>query len=307
MSNSPYFEQKTIKIQHLLSEGKLKEALLELSELKKQYPDSEDLDDLENEIREKVEEHNEKLLQEKIVLLENLLKEKKYSEVMTEGTKILQTNVKNSKLEKLINNARENYKEQINEQRKIYLQKIDSQFSELLENNHYQLILEISELEARNKGKTDVYKITEKFKKSLIDKIINEKKDVLNGTNFRIIENILGDLKEIDPENPKVKTLEKEIRNKENNSQLSEEKNFLYEGLQHINTLSQLKKYEKAIQAIDELLIKYPTNAQLKKLKSKLKTKYYYKTREECISIIEHNNSIMAESYKQNPENFLRI
>ncbi|MBD3360495.1 hypothetical protein GF366_01700, partial [Candidatus Peregrinibacteria bacterium] len=286
MNDKAYFSQVEQNINHLLSEGKYREAHNLCLKYLAKYPEEKRFEKLKEKIEKRVTEQNEKVIKQKLEEIKPLYKEEKYKEILKNLEPLLRIAPQNEKLKKEIIKAQEKYKEKTKELQKKFEEEKNEKFTKLLNEDEERLIDELFLLERDNPGNIEVQKITNKFRDKLIQKKIKRKTDLIYSDKYDAIYNFIDQLKKIDDKNKRIIELVKLVKSREHGNQLTEKSEFIYDAENHLITLMKLKKYDKAIKVAEEILDLDPSNKKAKKILKKAKKKYYKQTRKFAIDTI---------------------
>lgn len=220
---------------------------------------------------------------------------------------LLKTAPNNEKLKRKIEKAQKLYTKKINRLEEEFIEKQEKKLKELIDKDPQQFIKELLSLEQENPGNIKVKELTQNFKEEIIDKKIARMKELLQSNKYSDIQNLISQLKKIDPENEKIIEIEEDLKRRKYGTQMENLGNYIYKGEQHLKTLMKLKKYEKAIIVANEILHLDTKNKNTEKTLKKAQAKSYITTREEMIKIISESNAKLAIDYRADKSTFIKI
>jgi len=287
VSDSPYFDQLEQNIQSLLSEKKIKQAYEMCMKVLDKMPGEPRFSKLKKRIEDSVEEENNKIIEKTISDLKPLWSEKKYAEILKKLEPLLQVSKNNGKLNDLIIEAQEKYKEQIEELKKEFEKNQRTRLTKIFEESPERMIDELYFLETNNSSDEVTKKLVTEFRDKLIEKKIKDKKDLLDSDKFDVIYNFIEELKKIDDKNLRIKEVDEKTRRRQNETQMENKGEFVYKGENYLSTLMKINKYAEAIRVAEEILQTDPNNGEVKGILEEAKSKFYDQSRDETISIME--------------------
>ena len=307
MSDQAYFDQVEQNINSLLAEKKFKEAYRSCTKFLDLYPGTNQLISLKGRIEEEIEDYNKSHIDSKIKEAKDLYGKGEYAKMLKALTPLLEVAPNNSALRKLIKKGQEKYKEQIEGGNKKFLDQRSEELNKILKENPNQLIPQLLILEQNNRGSKLVNQLSQVFRDKLIEKKIKDKQDLTQSTKYELIHQFLEELDKIQQGNPRVKEIKDELRIKEHSEQTLEKNDFVYSSQKQLNTLIQLKKYDKAIKVAREILAFDPKNTKtLKQLKS-ITNLHYYQSKEIVIDQMVEASKLIEIEYKKDKKGFVKI
>lgn len=307
MASFAYFDQLEQKINFLLTEKKFKEAFTLCKESIQQFPTESRFSKLINKIEKGVEEENEKIIKEKIEGMKALWKEEKYLEILKNLKDLLRLSPNNSKLRNLYLEAEESYKKQFEKLNDKFNKEQHKRLDEILKNNSGQLTEELYILEKENPGNQSVKKIVLEYEDKLIEKKIEDKRELISSNKYDIIANFLDELRKINKLNKRIQDVEVEIRSRKLEGEIVQTKEFVYGGEKHLDTLVKLEKFDKAIKAAEEILKVDPQNIAAKEVLTFSKKKYKNQLRGLAADSIIKGFQNLKKEYEQDKSKFIKI
>ncbi len=305
--SSPYIQQFEQKIRLLIAEKKYKDAINICNQLLKDFPQERELLELKADIEEIIQSEREGYIKEKLKEAEVLLDEDKFYETLKVLKPLLDANIQNDSVKKVYKKAQEGYKSEINEKQKQFQQEKEKKYMELLSTNPDGLLAELNVLESNNYNNKDILKFSYKFKELIIAKKIKTMSELIFSDKFDAIERFIGELKKIDSSNPKVKDLEKVIKQRKLGNQIENKKEFLYQGMDYIETLMKLKKFQKVIQVCSELLDVDTKNQLLLQIKEKASQKLKAENVSQIAKTIQSEYPKALLDFNNNKAGFVKL
>ena len=307
MANFAYFEQLEQKINFLLTDRKFKEAFALCKEYILQYPEESRFIKIKNKIEKAVEEENEKITKDKLEAIKPLWKEEKYIDILKILKDLINASPNNAKLKSLYLDAENLYKKQFEKLNAKFNEEQRKRLNNVLQNNPGQINEELYILEKENPGSLNVKNLVLEYQDKLIEKKIEDKKELINSDKYDIIENFLEELKKIDKSNKRIQDIEKELKSRKLEGEIGQTKEFVYGGEKHLDTLLKLKKYDKAIKTAEEILKVDPNNINVRKVLKYSEKKFQNQLKYLAAESIEKNFQNLKEEYEQDKKKFIKI
>lgn len=307
MAQEAYYQQIQQNIDSLMADNRFNDAYKMCLEHLQQSPDSEILRSAKERIEERVAEENERIIEKRLQEVKSLIQQGKNAEALKSAKPLLQTAPGNKKLLKLIDEAQEGYKEDIKLLQINFNKMQEERLTKMLNENTDELIDELFQLEKSNPGNYDILKLTTEFRDKLIEKKINEKKQLLTSDKYRDIVNFIDQLKKIDPKNKRIEELENNKKIQEYEKEISHTKDFTYEGEQHLDTLMKLHKYDDAIRAAIEILEVDKENKFAAKSLKKAERRAYKANNVIVITKLQENLPALKQDFKVNSLKYIAI
>ncbi len=305
--SSAYTDQIEQKINTMLADKKYGKAYELCNEFLKKYPYKRRFLKLKRKIENAAGAENRRYIKTQLKEMKPLWREKNYLEILKQIRPLLKYGKKYPKLGELYMKAQIAYREQIKKLEEKYKKEQTKKFDKLLKEDQKKLIQELFNLEKNNPGNQIVKEIARKYRHEVIIQRINERGDLIYSRKYTAIENFLKELKKIDKNNIELKRLETNIHKRKFGTQIEEKGEYVYRGLQHIATLMKLKKYDKALQASEELLEVDKTNREIIKFLRKARSKNFKQTRSKSAKIIDENFPKLKEEYKKDKAAFIKL
>ncbi len=307
MSNRAYFEQLEQNINGLIANEKYREAYNLCKEILNKFPDEKRFLTIKAKIEEAAADKNNRIIEAKLEAMDPLWDQKKYVDILRGLKDLINLAPNNEKLKKLFAKAQNYYAEQMEELKIEFKEKQNTRLTELLNTNPDQLVNELFELEMENPGNTTVREIAMEFRDRLIAKRIAEKDELIHSDKYEAIENFIGQLKKVDPKNPRIATVENIVEQQKLGTLIAQKKEFAYSGFRHLDTLMKLKKYDKAIKVANELLAVEKSNSKITNILKSAERKYFKQTKMICIENIIAESNKLKEEYQKDKSAYIRI
>lgn len=307
MSDSPYFDQLEQNVQSLLSEKKFKQAYEMCVKVLDKMPGEPEFMKLKKRVEDAVEEENDKVVKKTMSDLKPLWGEKKYAEILKKLEPLLQVSKNNSKLNNLIIEAQEKYRDQIEELKKGFEKNQRARLTKIFEESPERMIDELYFLETNNTGDEVTKRIVTEFRDKLIEKKIKDKKDLIESDKFDVIYRFIEELQKIDDKNQRIKELDEKTRNRQHSTQLENKGEFVYKGENYLSTLMKINKYAEAIRVAEEILQTDPNNGEVKGILAEAKSKFFDQSRDETVDLLTKNQSSEKTDYDKNKDSFTII
>ena len=266
---------KTIK--QLMNDGKWLEAHRGCLEVLRFDPENIKFIHLKNTIERKVKKINIQAIRKDIASLKALWKEKKYQEIL-ENLKHLEPYIKDyPALRPLIIKAQSKYLGQLKGEQEVNYQSETKTIESLIKEKKYQIALRNAEkLRVMGIHDNEIKRLIQNIKNSWIENEIKENETLLNSQKFEDILFFYQKLQKIDPKSEKLANTIVQTKKAYKTFKIDEKKEFIYKSLENIRTLCQLKKYEKALAACNEILEIDPENKEalnFQKISEKMNSK----------------------------------
>lgn len=304
---NPYLNQLEQRINLLIAENNIKAAYELCKQVLLKVPNEKRFISLKKDIESKIEKENKKLIETKIKESEPLIETGKYVEVLI-SLKPFMESYQTPKLIKFYEKVAELYGKQKKQEEEAKIKELKKKFAYLLKNNHDEKILqEIIILEKNNSGNLELQKFIREYKTKIIDKRIKEKTELIHSDKYIAITNLLNELKKIDNNSEIIFKLEKDLKDRMNFKQIQGKNDFISNGKNYIETLINLKKYDKAIKVAEELLEIDKNNKSILKMLKKADKKLFRETRDTSVAAIETNKDTLKNEYKNNKDKFIKI
>lgn len=305
--SSAYLIQLEQKVTSLISEGKYKQAYDLCKSILDKFPDEKSFINLKEKIELLVEEKNSKIVDEKLQQADQLFNGKKYADSIRLIKEILKLSPHNSKALKIEKKAQKEYQEEIAKLRAEFKNKQHVRLTEMLKTNPSELPDELFNLETNNPKDSEIFALTKEFRNKLVEQKIQEKRELLSSNKYDVIESFIEQLRKIDQKNPLIAKLVQIVTARKQEEQINSTKEFVYKGEKYLDTMMKLHKFDKVMQAAEEILTIEKDNNAVKKIYTKAKQKFFLQSRNLTTKAILENLPILESEYKENKENYAKL
>ncbi len=305
--SSAYLLQLEQKVNFLINERKFKEAYDLCREILSKYPRERTFEKLKAEIESAVEDQNAALIEVKIEEAEKLYDAKKYADALILLKQLAQLAPQNKKIINFEEKVKEKYKEEVRSLRIEFKKNQTERLSKILNENPNALPDELFQLETNNPRDTEVFQLTQEFRDKLIEKKIKEKEELLNSNKYDVIANYIEQLRKIDARNPRIAKILEVVLARKKDDQYNDTKEFVYKGEKYLDTMIKLKKYDKAMQASQEILTIESSNKAVKKIYNKARRLFFNQTRNIIAAQIKESWPQLQKEYQQNKSQFVSL
>lgn len=303
-----FFHQLQKNIETLVTEGKFSEAFEECVKILKLHPEQEEILQLKKSIEKKLLEQNKEEIKEGIKEAKKLEKEDAPEKALKKLKDLLKLSPNNEKLRRLYLKIQSKYKEKLEEEQEKFIEQKTKEFEELIKKDDIpQLLQSLNSLQNEYTRNKPIQVLVKKTKQELIQKEIEEKRDLLNSTKFDDIKSFIQDLKNIDEKSAVINKLEQYAKSRQMGSQIETFEEFVYTSKHDLKTLMKLEKYEQAATVAVELLETDPNNSEAAKILKKAEGKAFTQNRKEVVKNIKTILPALEAQYKQNKQNFVKI
>ncbi|MFA6991696.1 MAG: hypothetical protein WC269_00215 [Candidatus Gracilibacteria bacterium] len=303
---NPYLTQLESKIRQMISMRFYKDAYDLCKKVLEKLPENRVFLDLKKEIENEVREENIKIVDKKIKEMKILLKEERYDDILHELRPVLET-APTKKLIEFYRKVQNLYKDKREKEKLEKFKKLHNNFESLLKNDQNKLLDSIFTIEKNSIGNMEIQNMVKKYKKEIINRKISENMDLINSDKYKEIVNFLQQLKRIDPLSADVRRIERKIKIHVMNKQEGDRKETIYKGINYMENLIKMKKYDKALKIGDELLDMDKNNSMVKKLIKKADGNLYKQTKTESIKSIILSQKELDSEYSKDKIKFVEI
>lgn len=307
MANFAYYDQLELKINSLITERKFKEAFNVCKESILQYPNEARFLKIKERIEKAVEEENENIIKNKLEEIKAMWKEEKFLEILKILKNLLAASPNNSKLKGLYIDAEKEYRKQYEKLNEKFNNDQRKRLDSVLKENPSQLTEDLYILTKENPGNQNVKNLVAEYEEKLIAKKIEDKRELINSNKYEVIENFLDELRKINKFSKKIQDVEMELKKRKLEGEIVQTKEFVYGGEKHLDTLVKLKKFDKAMQAAQEILKVDPQNEEAKRVLENSTKEYKDQLRDLAAESIKKNFESLKSEYEQDKTKFIKI
>lgn len=302
------FNQYIARAELLLNEGKLKDAYELCTKVLETDPEYEPALKMKEKIAGSVQNVNQKAIDEKLKGLKPLWEKGEYAKIIKELTDLYRYAPHYEALEKALAQAQQLYRAQMASQQQGTLNDYKAQLEALLKEKKYQEMIEM--MQERNRealNDPNLKELHELYRDKIIEQKIAEKSDLFASEKNDDIVNFLYQLEQIDRKNKRIQDLLRKYRGDLLVSQVSDKQEFVLRATENAKTLYQIGKYDKALQAAEEILEFDATNSFAKDMVKKAKSKYGKQLQSETENQIASNLDALHTEHSKNPGAFIAL
>lgn len=304
----PYKEQLIKRIESLIAGSNFEKANNLCLEVLEKDPDDSDMLRLVNLIEQKVQEENEKHLDQVLADLQPLWQEEKYLEIIQKLNEVKKYSKEYPPLIAAISKAESKYRGLLEKREEADLGQIKKELEQLFVEKDLDKViercLEIDGSSLKNKALQDLSKA---MKINVIDVQLEEKKDFLRSDKYDEILNFLGNLKNISPGYEKLLNLIEEIRLRKINNVSAEREEVSFQAVDHVKDLLRLEKYEEAYLAAQELVVFNPNSKLAQGLLQQADVKFNALLHDQTAQQIKDSLPKLKEDYRTNKDDYTTI
>lgn len=295
-------------INQLMESGQWREAHRACIEVLRFDPENIKIIRLKNKIESKVRKINIDAIKDDLKNLMPLYKAKNYTALM-ENLKQLEPFIEQYKpLKKFIFRVNAEYEKYMAAQtEKYYRLEVESVKKSIREGNFQEAIRIAEKLRLLNIHYPDVKALIAETRKKWIDHELELKRGLIESEKWEDILLFYYGLQRIDDKSQKVKSLIENANKRAKLKKIEEKRDFIYSGLEKIRTLFQLRKFESAMLAAEEILSIDPDNKLAKKYLQKAVIKVKSIIDRELIAQMKSARHKMKQDMKINRQNYIRL
>jgi len=295
-------------IETLVADGKFSEAFEECTKILDKSPNNQLFINLKKSIEAKMQELNKEKVSVGAKEAKKLFKAKDIVGALKKIRELLILAPNDSTLIRLHGKFQEKYKKEMDKNEKEFISVKEEDFKKLLDAESYSILLqEIDQLESSYMGNKDVMSLATRAREALIQKELSNKKELLLSAKFDEIFDFINDLKNIKKDSKTLLDLEAVMKKRQAGSAMRTIGDFVYSGVNDLDTLMKLKKYNEAVQVSEELLEINPGDEKIRSIYKDAKRKSFTSSRNEAVAVIEKSLPALKEEYKVNKDNFVRL
>ena len=101
--------------------------------------------------------------------------------------------------------------------------------------------------------------------------------------------------------------IEDSVKRRQYGSQVEEAGEFTYQGVQHLDVLMKLKKYDKAIIVAEEIVEFDKENKKIGKILKQAKSKFFAQSRDDSIQKMKSDQKKLKEEYLKDKSKFIKL
>lgn len=304
----PYKDQLIKRIESLIAGGNFEKANDLCSEVLEKQPDDADMLRLVNLIEEKVQEANEKKIDEVLDDLDDLWKEQKYLAIIQRLNEVKKYSKDYMPLVEALSKAESAYRKEVEKGQSEELKKVRQNFADLLKEKKLDEIIERCLTIDNNPIKNPALAaISKEMKQEVVNVQLNDKKEFLRSDKYDEILGFLQNLTNITPRYPKLTDLIEEIKLRKVSNISAEREETSYQAVDHVKDLLRLGNYEAAYLAAQELKVFNPGSKIAEKLFKEAEAKFNNILRDETAEQIEKSLPALKEDYAKNKDEYKKL
>lgn len=300
--------EATLQIKLFISEEKLQEAYRACLEILRYDPENIHVIRLKNKIEKKVKKINRKSVKADLAKLKPLWREKKYEELFMNLKKLESFLPDYPHLKTILLRAKKRYDKQFNHrQKRFYHDEIKRIYQLIIDKKFQDAILVNEKLQTLKIHGEALKKLLLYTRQKWIDDELEQNKILLQGEKYEDMLLFLQKLLKIDPNNLRLRHLIEGKKNQYQRYRIDEKREFIYASLEKIRTLYLRKKYEKTVDAAEEILNVDPKNKEANFFWKRALRKTRRLIQKECCALLIEARRALWEEYRKNRNEFTRI
>lgn len=308
MTSMPGLHDTYKKIEDLIAQKFWAEAHRACLEFLKLDPENMRVIRYKNKIEKEVHRLNKKALQEDLDNLKPLWEAEKYQDILDHLEKLHPYASAFPSLGHLIKKARVALQNQQKQQAEaLFRQKSEAIGKLMSEQQFAQALQESEELRSLPLNHSRVQNFLRQMKDQYVNAMIASNQSLLQSPKYDDIIAFYQNLLRIHPLSKNLQKLLQGAQHQKRQNIIEEKRDFIYKGLDEIRILYQLKKYEKAFQAAQEILAIDPTNKVAKKWHNLAHQRLNKIAETRLIDHMKEQQKLLKEQFKQNRSQFINI
>lgn len=309
--NQQGIKQAIERIHQLMSEENWNEAHRATLEILQYDPDNLKIIHLKNKVEKQVRNFNRKAIKDDLKQLEPLRKERRFAELLQYLSKLEPYVSDYPPLQRIILKTKQEYeKEQRGEKEQLFTENFKKIENLYVEKKFSEALLFAEQLRTFKIHEEKVKQLIKKIRFTWINEEISKNEVLISSDKYEDTLLFLYKTQKIDQNSQKLMQLIESVKKRYQRFKVDEKREFIYQSLEEIRTLYQLKKYEKAIEACEEIInIDFSNkiaNSFLRKSKKNLERKIDKEARQQMIA----SHKQMAADIKasqESRENYQKI
>lgn len=296
------------KIQSLIAENRWQEAHRACLEVLQFDPDNIKIIRLKNKIEKKVKKINRQAIKEDLKNLEPLWRQGQYEEYLIHLKELSPYSHDYPPLRKIILKAQNTYRQQLRQRQEAYYKTELTAIRTMLEREEFQEALrKAQKLRIVNVMEKELKQFISHIRSQWIDTELKKSKALFETQKYEDMLLFCQNLLRIDSSSKKLKKLIKTTKAQYLFFRIEEKRDFIYEGLEKMKTLYQLKKHQRTMEAASEILNIDPNNQDAQKFYAKAKKKIARESNKELFLQIKTAQQQLRQLYRQSPKKFVKI
>lgn len=296
------------KIKNLMAEEKYVEAHKGCLEILRFDPDNIKVIKLKNKIEKVVKTININAIKEDIRNLKPLLEAKNFDELFLHLKQLEPYLNQYGPLRKFIIHSQNEYKKEVIAKQATYLKQQKKEIELLRAQKKYSEAIEIAQkIFKENIERKKMQSLVNKLKEEWINYELEKGKTFLETDKYEDILLWLQKLKQISGQNKRLNSLIERSKKRQKQFIVDQKKDFIFTGKEKLKTLMQLKKFDKAALAAQEILDIDPTNEDVRKLFIQATKKEMIKINKLLIKQMKDARNKISTEYRNNKDKYVKI
>lgn len=263
---------------------------------------------IKNKVEKMVKKYNRKAIKDDLAKLKPLWKEQKYEELVTHLKKLEAYIADYPPLKGIFEKAANAYRNQLKHQQGDFYKTQFAAIENLVKAGKYQdAMREAEKLRLLKFHEKDIKNLIKTLRATWIDHEIQSNMGLLKTEKYEEILMFYQYLQKIDPASLRLKRLIDQTKKVYQGFKIEEKREFLYASLEKIRTLYQLKKFEKTVEALQEVLAIDPWNKEAKSLFQKSSRRVRKMIAQETILQILNAQKQQKVDYQHDKKSFRRF
>ncbi len=292
----------------LIGEKKLKDAYALCVQVLESDPGNRRAFSLKGEIEQLIENFNVHTIDNKLEALKPLWEKGEYEQLVKELAELRRLAPHYEKLETALAQAQAMYRNSYNAEQSSATKTYQAQLADLLNQKKYPDLIELMQQNARAASiSSEIRELHTTFREKIITAKIAEKKSLFESEKYEDIVNYLYGLQSIDKSSPTLTNYLRTFREKLLKSQIDEKREFIIRSSENAKTLYQIGKYEKAMEASNEILHIDPKNTLAKSIHQLSRSAFESMLQEQTEEQISQNAELYRQEMTTQPQGFMKI
>lgn len=296
------------KAEQLLTEKRYQESYALLNQVLEVDPEYGPAIRMRKRVENAVNEANRAVIDEKKKEIKNLIGEQKYPEALSLAQEIFRYAPQSKDLIKIVIKTKNLYAKSRQKEIENFLQSVKKELANLSSQEKGEEMLqkafEYLQNYANIKGlRETVADIRSKW----VEQELKKQKEFLHSEKYEEILKYLLKLENIEPQCKALQKALRIIRERYYDTQIEAKREFIYRGKEHLRTLLNLRKYEKALLVAQEILNANPKDRYAASAVKKCQQKIKVLLRNEIAQQIKENFPLLKEECKAKKSAFTKI
>ena len=296
------------QIKLLIDEEKLQEAYRACLEILRYDPENIHVIHLKNKIERRVRKINRQAVKADLAKLKPLWREKKYEELFMNLKKLESFLPDYPHLKTILLKAKKCYDKQFRHQQEHFYDDETKRIYRMINEKQFQdAILANEKLQTLKIHGETLKKLLIYTRKKWIDHELEQNKILLHGEKYEDILLFLQKLLKLDPNDARLHHIIENKKSQYQRYRIDEKREFIYASLEKIRTLYLRKKYEKTVEAVEEILNVDSKNREANFFWKRALKRTKRLIQKECCALMIEAWKAEGEDYKKNKKEFIRI